>query len=225
MKIIAFIFARSGSKGIKKKNLKNFLGEPLLVKTIRFAKKANIFHKIVLSSEDKKILSVGKKFNLHLINRPKSLALDNSPEWLSWKHAIKSINKTRIFFDLMVVLPCTSPLKIKQDLQKCIKAINSKVDVVTTIAKSNRHPSFNMVRKYKNSYIDIYFKKKIFFRRQDTKPIFNLTNSIYVTRPNYVLSRKNMFDGRVKGIEIPQERSIDIDNISDFFLQKKCLKN
>ena len=196
-----------------------------MVKTIKFAIMTNLFHKIVLSSEDKKILSVGKKYNLHLVNRPKSLALDNSPEWLSWKHAVKSINKKNFFFDLMVVLPCTSPLKIKQDLQKCINAINSGVDVVTTIAKSNHHPSFNMVKKNKNNHIDIYSKKhKFYFRRQDAKPIFNLTNSIYVTRPTYVLSSKNMFDGRVKGIEIPQERSIDIDSNFDFVFAEEMFK-
>ena len=125
----------------------------------------------------------------------------------------------------MVVLPCTSPLRIKKDLQKCITAMRSKVDVATTITRSNHHPSFNMVGKTKKNYIDIYAKtKKNFFRRQDTKPIFNLTNSIYVTKPNYVLSKKNMFDGNVKGIEIPQERSIDIDSMSDFIIAEEFFK-
>jgi N-acylneuraminate cytidylyltransferase len=225
MKTIAFIFARGGSKGIKNKNLKNFLGESLLERTIKFAIKNNIFNRIVLSSEDKKILSVGEKYNLDLINRPKNLASDDSPEWLSWKHAIKFIYKRGILFDLMVVLPCTSPLRTRQDLFKCVYAMNSKVDVVTTIARSNHHPSFNMVVNNKNNYINIYSKEKnFFFRRQDTKPIFNLTNSIYVTRPNYVLGKKNMFAGRVKGIEIPQERSIDIDNMFDFCFAEEMFK-
>jgi CMP-N-acetylneuraminic acid synthetase len=225
MRIYAFIFARGNSKGIKNKNIKNFLGSPLLINTITFAKKSNFFDKIILSSDSNKILSLGKKNNLFLIKRPKKLALDNSPEWLSWKHAIKFMYKSYNFFDLMVVLPCTSPLRIKKDLQKCITAMRSKVDVATTVTRSNHHPSFNMVSKTKKNYIDIYAKtKKNFFRRQDTKPIFNLTNSIYVTKPNYVLSKKNMFDGNVKGIEIPQERSIDIDSMSDFIIAEEFFK-
>jgi CMP-N-acetylneuraminic acid synthetase len=225
MKIFAFIFARGNSKGIKNKNIKNFLGKPLLLNTIKFAKKVKIFDKIILSSDDNQILSLGNKNKLILVKRPRKLASDNSPEWLSWKHAIRSIYEIHNFFDLMVVLPCTSPLRIKQDLQKCINAINSRVDVVTTIAKSNHHPSFNMVGKNNDNYIDIYSKtKKNIFRRQDAKPIFNLTNSIYVTRPNYVLSRKNMFEGRVKGIQIPQERSVDIDSIFDFVFAEEMFK-
>lgn len=225
MKIFAFIFARSGSKGLKNKNIKNFLGNPLLLNTISFAKKLKFFDKIILSSDSSKILSLGKKNNLFLIKRPRKLALDNSPEWLSWKHAVEFMYKSYNFFDLMVVLPCTSPLRIKQDLKKCFRAMSSKVDVVTTIAKSNHHPSFNMVSKNRKNYIDIYSKtKKNFFRRQDTKPIFNLTNSIYVTKPSYVLRKKNMFDGKVKGIEISQERSIDIDSKSDFIIAEQIFK-
>jgi N-acylneuraminate cytidylyltransferase len=225
MKIFAFIFARSGSKEVKNKNIKNFLGKPLLIKTIDFAKKIKFFDKIILSSDSNKILSLGRKNNLFLIKRPKKLASDNSPEWLSWKHAIEIMYKRNYFFDLMVVLPCTSPLRIKKDLQRCISSISFDVDVVTTVTKSNHHPSFNMVSKNSKNYIYIYSKtQKFFFRRQDAKPIFNLTNSIYVTKPNYVLSTKNMFDGKVKGVEISQERSIDIDSKSDFIIAEELFK-
>jgi len=225
MKIFAFIFARGNSKGIKNKNIKNFLGSPLLTHTISFAKKVKIFDKIILSSDSSKILSLGKKNNLFLIKRPKKLASDFSPEWLSWKHAISCINKKNFFFDLMVVLPCTTPLRTNEDLIKCIKAIKSKVDVVTTVAKSNHHPSFNMVRKNIKNYIGIYNKnKKLFHRRQDTEEIFNLSNSIYVTTPMYVLNKKSMFEGKVKGIEVPQERSIDIDSNFDFIYAEEMFK-
>jgi hypothetical protein len=72
MRIYAFIFARGNSKGIKNKNIKNFLGRPLLINTITFAKKSNFFDKIILSSDSNKILSLGKKNNLFLIKRPKN---------------------------------------------------------------------------------------------------------------------------------------------------------
>ena len=218
MKIFAFIFARGNSKGLKNKNIKNFLGKPLLVRTINFAKKSKIFDKIILSTDSKRILNIGKKNNLFLIKRPKKLATDNSPEWLSWKHGVKFLHRRNYFFDLMVVLPCTAPIRAINDLKKCIKALSSNVDLVTTISRSNHHPAFNMVRRDKKYYISIYNKsKKPFFRRQDTEEIYNLSNSMYVTKPDFVLAKQNMFLGKIKGIEVPPERAIDIDNLSDFF--------
>ena len=63
-KIFAFIFARSGSKGIKNKNIKNFNGAPLVDYTIKFAKKSKIFDKIILSSDSNRIIKSGKKNNV-----------------------------------------------------------------------------------------------------------------------------------------------------------------
>ena len=52
-----------------------------------------------------------------------------------------------------------------------------------------------------------------------------MTTSIYATTPKYILNSKNIFDGKVKGLMIPFERSIDIDNKFDFELAKIIFRN
>jgi CMP-N-acetylneuraminic acid synthetase len=63
-----------------------------------------------------------------------------------------------------------------------------------------------------------------FARRQDVPEVFDMTTVVYSTTPKYVLSSKNLFDGKITSIEVPKERAIDIDDIYDFMLAEAILK-
>ena len=147
MKTYAFIFARGGSKGLSKKNIKRFNGLPLISHTIEFALNNKLIDKVFVSSEDNRILNISKKYNVEIIKRPKKLATDSSPEILSWKHAVKTLEKKNIFFDKMLILPTTCPLRANQDISKSLSLLNDKNDFVITVTKTNRSPWFNMVKK------------------------------------------------------------------------------
>ena len=88
MKTFAFIFARGGSKGLPRKNVRKLAGKPLIAHSIDAAKEISSINKIFVSTEDPEIASIAKQNQAIVINRPSCLASDNSPEWLSWKHAI-----------------------------------------------------------------------------------------------------------------------------------------
>ncbi len=226
MKIFAFIFARGGSKEIKNKNIKIFAGQPLLNHTINFAKKLNFVDKIYVSSDSKKIRNIAKKNNVLTLVRPKKYSKDKSAEWLAWRHAIKHLNKNKTFFDIMIILPCTAPLRNSLDIYKCLKKLNKKTDIVVTKTTSSRHPAFNMVKADKFGKLKPYINlKKIFFTRQELPKIYNLCTIAYVTRPKYILNKKHLFDGVIKSIDIPESRSIDIDTKFDFKVAEYLFKN
>ncbi len=209
-KIYVFIFARSGSKGIKNKNLKKIKDKSLLELSINTAKKINP-DKIFISSDSKKIEAIAKKNKVDFINRPKKLCSDKSPEILSWKHAINCVG---INFDIFISLPTTAPLRSISDIKKCIqKKINKKNDIVVCITKSKKSPYFNMVTKKNNSLKKII--NSDISRRQDCPISYDLTTISYVTTPNYILKSNNIFAGLVHGVEVPYERSIDIDDKYD----------
>ena len=129
MNIIAFIFARGGSKGIKNKNLLKFNNTTLLGHAISQAKKSKYIKKIFVSTDSKKIAAKAIIYKAEVpFLRPKNLAKDNSPEILSWKHAIIFLkNKLNINPEYIVSIPTTSPLRNVSDIDKCIqKAIKNK---------------------------------------------------------------------------------------------------
>jgi CMP-N-acetylneuraminic acid synthetase len=221
MKNIIFIFARSGSKGIKNKNIKLFCGKPLLYWTIRQAKKIKNFHEIILSTDSKKIANIGKYYGAKVyFLRPSRLASDKSAEWLSWKHAVKYlINIKKYKINKILVLPVTSPCRSVDDINGCINLFDTgKYDSTMAISRTSLHPSFNMVKKKeKSNKIDLLAntsKKK--FQRQQFSNTYKLTTVSIVTKPEIILNKKRLFDGSVGGHEIPEARAVDIDSINDF---------
>ena len=217
MKIIAFIFARGGSKQLKNKNILNFYDKPLIAHSILLARKIKLIDEVYVSTDDKTIESISIKYGANIIKRPKNLARDTSSEWKAWQHAIKTLTKKNIYFDIFLSMPATSPLRIKSDIVKCIKALNNKIDLVATYQSTSRNPWFNMVRIDKKGRMNLVNSQiKKFYRRQDAPKVFDMSTVCYVSTPNYILDNKNLFDGKIKGIEIPNSRAIDIDSKLDF---------
>lgn len=229
MEIIAFIFARGGSKGLPGKNIKELNGKPLIGWSIEQAKQVKSINRIIVSTDCNKIANVAKKYGAEVpFIRPKELAQDNSPEWMAWRHALCYLKDREGHMpDIMLSLPTTAPLRRIIDIENCIKLYRKgNTDVVITITKAHRSPYFNMVKEVKNGYVDLVNKpnKKI-YRRQDSPDVFDMTTVAYVMNPKFVMHNESIFDGRVKAITVPIETSIDIDNSYDFKIAKFFINN
>ena len=230
MKTYAFVFARGGSKGVPGKNIRKLAGQPLLAYSIDLARKIEAVDKIFVSTDDKTIATIAHEYGADVINRPKELARDDTPEWLAWQHAVKLIQEQDESFDVFLSLPTTSPLRNKQDILSALKILDKNTDMVLTMTEATRSPWFNMVKKMENGYIDLIIKNdSSYTRRQETPVIFDMTTVAYVTRPEFVKNASGVFDGQVKGIEIPPERALDIDTELDFqvaeFLMHKSMNS
>ena len=217
MKTFAFIFARAGSKGIKNKNIKKLLKKPLIQYTLEVISQIKEINHCFVSTDSPRIGNFAKKHGAIWIKRPIKLSQDNSPEWDAWRHSIICARKMIGNFDRFDSLPVTAPLKKQQDIKNCLLKLKNDTDIVVTITPSQRSPWFNMVKDNKDGYINLLMKNlnKI-SRRQDTPKTYDLTTVCYVANPNFILKKKNIWQGKVKGVLIPQERSLDIDTKHDF---------
>lgn len=223
-KTFCFIFARGGSKGIPKKNIKNLLGQPLIAYSINLAKEIQEIEKIFVSTDDKEIAETASSNGANVIKRPLCISKDDSPEWLAWAHAIEYVNKNYGNFSKFLSLPATAPLRSKSDVIKCLEKYQSKNDVIITMTEANRNPWFNMVKKNQHDLLELAVRSsKGLFRRQDAPLVYDLTTVAYVLNPNFILENKSIWDGDVKGIYIPKERAIDIDTEYDFKIAEYLL--
>ena len=85
----AFIFARGGSKGLPGKNIRNFCGKPLIAWSIEQALSVESIKGVIVSTDSQEIAEVSRNFGAEVpFMRPNHLAQDESPEILSWKHAL-----------------------------------------------------------------------------------------------------------------------------------------
>ena len=209
-KIFCFIFARGGSKRIKNKNLIKIKNKSLLKISIDIAKEINNINQIIVSSDSVKIINEAKKNKVNYILRPKKLCTSKSNEFESWKHAIKYFEDKNINFDYFLSLPTTAPLRKVTDINKLISTFKrKKFDLMFCVTKTNRYPNYNMVKKNKKS-LQILSKEKI-----NKKKIFDMTTVGYISTPRFIKNSNNIFDGKVGCIEIPRERSLDIDDSFD----------
>lgn len=223
MKIVAFIFARGGSKGLPKKNLLKINNITLIGHSINIAKKLVSPENIFLSTDNDEIAEVGIKSGAQIINRPLELAQDNSSEWLAWQHAINWVIKHRGDFDIFLSLPATAPLRIMQDVENCITKFikNKQSDLLITVSKSRKSPWFNMVKINEDESVELISTgKNMPYRRQDAPQTFDVTTVAYVASPNFIMNNSRIWDGNIISQEIPPERAVDIDDFLDYEFAK-----
>ncbi|MCB1099205.1 MAG: acylneuraminate cytidylyltransferase family protein [Verrucomicrobiae bacterium] len=227
MSIAAFIFARGGSKGLPGKNLRLLGGRPLIAWSISQALAVKRISKVIVSTDSTQIAEVAREYGAEVpFLRPKELASDESPEWLSWQHALNYVNGTSGKLDAMVSLPCTAPLRIPSDVDRCLDRFEAgDVDCVIAVTESHRSPFFNMVKLKSDGTVGLVNPpRSAIARRQDAPEVYDMTTVAYVVRPSFVLSRRGIFEGRVASVIVPRERSIDIDTLLDFQIAE-CLLN
>ena len=226
MKYIALICARGGSKGLPGKNIKLLNGIPLIGWSIKIAKQIDRISRVIVSTESEEIAKIALEYGAEVpFMRPKELALDDSPEWLVWRHAVDYLegceNKKKYS---LVVLPATAPLRSVEDVNSCIDVFEKgEVDSVITVSEANRNPYFNMVVNDKKGYssLVILLDKKI-TRRQDSPKVFDMTTVAYIVNTDFIKTFNGIFDGKVRSVCIPTERAIDIDTVLDFRIAE-CL--
>ena len=219
-RIVAFIFARGGSKGLPGKNLKPLKGLSLLARSIRVAKSIDNISNVYVSTDSQAIKEEALRYGADVIDRPQELAQDNSPEWLSWQHAVNHVENRTGQFDVFVSLPVTSPLRLKEDIVCCIGALKDNIDSIITVREANRNPYFNMVSPVESASneVRLIIDRKDITRRQDAPLCYDMATVGYVTRPSFIKENNTIWDGRVGYVEVPVERSIDIDNPVDLEL-------
>lgn len=218
-RVIGFIFARGGSKGIPRKNLKLLGGKPLIAHSIDIAKACPSIESVIVSTDDDAIADVSRKFGADVpFMRPGELATDKAPEWLAWRHAIRWHEEHRGKFDIFLSLPTTSPFRNVADVESCIACLrqDTQADIVVTATEASRSPYFNMVRMDGDGYAHLVMNGREYAHRQDVPAVYDLTTVAYAARPGFVLSAARYFDGRVRMVQVPPERAIDIDTPLDF---------
>ena len=217
-KIFAFIFARGGSKGLINKNILPIGGVPLVGRSINIAKEIENIEEIFLSTDSNEIANIGSSFGAEIITRPDYLSQDNSPEWEAWRHAINVVKDKYGSFDIFLSLPATSPLREIEDVQRCLDEFidDNNSDILITMMPSKKSPWFNIVSIDKDGYANLINQGEKFSCRQQVPKSYEISTLAYVSTPFHINNVTSIWDGRVKAIEFPYERAIDIDDRFDY---------
>lgn len=236
MNILITLCGRAGSKGFRNKNLKTFLGFPLVYYSIavinEFIKRNKNTYNISVvlntdSKELKKIVVGQNTLQIDVINREKILGGDSVPKVSVIKDCLEKMQERKnIMFDIVVDLDITSPLRTVQDIENAVnkKISRSDTDVVYSVTDARRNPYFNMVKEESG-----YFYKAIpsnFTARQQAPVFYDMNASIYVYSVTALNNKphNSFFNDNCDAIIMKDTGVLDIDSEEDFQLMQVIAK-
>ena len=229
MNNICTICARGGSKGVPNKNIKLLNGIPLITYTIQQAIQSKLFSKVVISTDSQKIANVALAAGAECwFLRPKYLSLDKASKLDAIRHAVsKAESKFNTSYDFVFDLDATSPLRKVSDIQSAFKYfMKSKGSNLVTATPARKNPYFNMIE---------FSEKKIKLvksingssspqSRQAAPKVYDMNASIYIWKRDCLFNDISLINENTVLHEMPEERSIDIDTMIDWYLVELIMK-
>jgi len=222
MNIIAIIPARGGSKGLPRKNVLSFNGEPLVVHSIKYAQNCELINTVYVSTDDDEISSISSRAGASIIQRPLELSGDTATTESAIEHALSTLKITP---DIIVLLQVTSPFRPKDSLKKALeKFIENDFDSLLSISPTHRF--FWKIENDDTAKAEYDFMNRP--RRQDmTKDDIRYieNGSIYIFTREHFENTGNRLGGKIGYIEFNEQYSHEIDTELDFKILEALAKN
>ena len=229
---LAIIIARKNSKRLKNKNLLKIGKYNLIQMTLIEALKVKELKKIIINSD---IKNIEKYFNfltkkelnkIIFIKRKTHLSNDKAKSVSVVLDTIKEIKNSK--YSVVTLLLPTCPLRKAKDIKLGIKNLSKEVSTVISVNKSDFPPQFHFYKNKKNILKPVYKNTPLLkseTRMQIVPESFRPNGAFYISKIKNLFKNKNFFKGKIKGVEMPAKRSIDIDTIEDLKLARYIYKN
>ncbi|MFQ5712365.1 MAG: cytidylyltransferase domain-containing protein [Candidatus Geothermarchaeales archaeon] len=224
--VVAIIPARSGSKSIPNKNLRELAGKPLVAWTIEAALRSKMLNRVVVSTDSEEIARVSREWGAEVpFIRPARLATDYTPVLPVLQHAIRFLEEEENYrVGVVVTLQPTSPLRDEDDIDEALKMFfRGDVDSLVSLCEAEHHP-FKMVKIVDGKTRPLLLVGKEHARRQDLPKVYRHNGAIYVTRRDVLMEENRILGEDALAYIMPQEKSIDIDTLLDLKLAECVLE-
>ena len=227
MKNIAIIPSRSGSKGIKDKNIRLLNGKPLMAYTIEAALQSGCFDTVMVSTDCEKYAKIAKEYGAEVpFLRSEETSKDSSSPWEVVKEVLLKYEERGKQFDTFALLQPTSPLRGFSDIvnayeemeEKKAKAVVSMCELECSMHLVNKLPASLSMKGF-ISY-EQYNK-----RRQDIAPYYRFNGAVYISRVDSFMKNMDIYEDECYAYIMDRRRSFDIDDEFDLMVVEAIMKN
>jgi CMP-N,N'-diacetyllegionaminic acid synthase len=221
-RVLGLIPARGGSKGLPGKNIHVIGGKPLIAWTIEAARKSAYLDRLVLSSDADEIMNCAREFGCDVpFRREPALATDTATSIDVVLDALVRCPG----FDWVVLLQPTSPLRTAQDidatLERCF-ALNAPAGVTVSLAQESPYWMYTL---HADGQLSNIMGAASASRRQDLPPAYILNGAVYAADTKWIVQSGTFMSDRTVGHLMPNERSVDIDDLADVVVAEFALRN
>lgn len=227
MKYLAVIPARSGSKGLKDKNILPLGGIPLAAWSINAARESGVFDEIHFSTDSEKYAEIAVKYGAAApFLRDAELATDNASSWDVVKFVIRKYRSAGREFDAVMLLQPTVPFRSAEDIREAVRRLETKNAQAIVSVTEPEHSPFWCAELPPDGNMRVYHEKiRYLVGRQALPKQYILNGAIYLTRVAHLFGSTSIYESGCYAYKMPQERSVDIDTQADLewceFLVKK----
>ncbi len=225
MNPLYIIPARGNSKSIPGKNIKLLAGKPLIAYSIDVALALTSAEHVILTTDSEEIAAVGREYGImcpHM--RPAELATDTAGSREVLLDAMAAAERRGVEFDCVVLLQPTSPLRSVDDVKRALDAWTPEIDMAVTVTPAACNPYYDCFETDEQGFLHVSKGDGLLTRRQQAPKAWQYNGAVYVITPQ---SLKHMplgaFPRRV-AVEMPRERSLDIDTPLDWIICENLLK-
>ena len=224
METLCIIPARGGSKGIPRKNIKGFLGKPLIAWSIETALASMAINRTIVSTDDEKIAAIARNHGAETpFTRPAELAQDSAPTLPVLQHVVTWLKENQNYFpEVVVLLEPTSPGRRPRHIREAIDmVIKTGADSVVSIMESPHHhnPHWKLVMA-EDGDLRLFTGeplKKVIRRRQDLPKVYMRNGAFHIFKTKLLFEDEPSFYGeKVKGYLMDPQYFFDIDSLKDW---------
>ena len=223
--ILAIIPARGGSKGIPRKNIRNFAGYPLIAWSIAAAKQSSLVIRVIVSTDDEEIAAVGREWGAETpFLRPSELAQDNSTDLPLFEHALKWLAENENYKpDVVIQLRPTSPIRPRRLIDDAVKILldHADADCVRGVVPAGQNPHkmwrFDNATQPMRPLLTIDgIAEPYNAPRQILPPVYWQTGHIDAIRVSTIHNKHSLTGDVIYPLVIDSKYTVDIDNLSDW---------
>ena len=226
MKSIAIIPARSGSKGLKDKNIRIMNGKPLIAYSIMSAIGSNCFDVVHVSTDSNLYADLSKKYGADVpFLRSADNSSDSSSTWSVIKEVLLKYRELGTEFDYFMVLQPTSPFRTKNDIINAFKQMDSNnADAIVSVCEVDHSPMLMNKLPDNNSMKGFFTSNVDKSRRQDFGKYYRINGAIYLMKTQTFFNDISIYDSNCFAYIMDKSHSIDIDDEFDFFVAEQISK-
>ena len=218
--ILAVIPARSGSKGLKDKNIKKMCGKPLMAYTIEAARESKIFDCIHVSTDSEQYAEIAKEYGADVpFIRAGEFATDKAATWDVVKYVVAEYEKMGKKFDIIALLQPTTPLRTAVDIAEAYKLMQQKEsNAVVSVCEVDHSPLWTDVIPPDGNMKGFVKKEYREIPRQEMPTYYRVNGAIYFIKINCLKDISGLYDNSCYAYVMSKQCSIDIDDETDFAL-------
>ena len=215
MKNLAIIPARSGSKGLKDKNIKLLNGKPLLAYSIEAAKGSGLFDEIMVSTDSQEYGEIAEKWGANVpFLRNEELSNDTASSWDVVKGVLKKYKDLGQCFDTVALLQPTSPLRTSNDIVEGYKVMKEKAaNFVVGVCEMDHSPLWANTLPEDHSMERFIRPEVVKISRQSIPTYYRINGALYIVRVDYLKRSSDIYADRSFASVMRKENSVDIDDI------------